>query len=209
MFLEKLYKIIITELKTNLLPRIILSFFIILFAKVLYGFNNLNEVESLLPLERFIPLIGLTWLMPILEPELDYNVYQVVKTREVSLVFVYVIRLIIALVIYSLFIMGTLYFMDRNNCMINYKTYFLQTLSSGIYLGSIGFMFIAITQNEIYAILISISYYLVNWFVNYKKLGYFYIFRLSKNLSPLNEFKLVLSAMFIIIGLIRYSRRKS
>lgn len=209
MFLERLNKITITELKTNLLPRIILSFFIILFAKVLYGFNNLNEIESLLPLERFIPLIGLTLLMPILEPELDYNVYQVVKTREVSLVFVYVIRLIIALVIYFLFIMGTLHFMDRNNCMINYKTYFLQTLSSGIYLGSIGFMFIAITQNEIYAILISISYYLVNWFVNYKKLGYFYIFRLSKNLSPLNEFKLLLSAMFIIIGLIRYSRRKS
>lgn len=209
MVLEKLDKIIVTELKINLLPRIILSFFIILCAKVLYGFTNLNEIESLLLMERFIPLIGLTLLMPILEPELDYDVYQVVRTREIPLVFVYTIRLIIALVIYSLFIMGILYFMDRNNCVINYKTYFLQTLSIGLFLGSIGFILIGVTKNKIYALLGSLSYYLINWFVSYKRLGHFYLFRLSRGLTPLNGFKLVLAAIFIIIGLIRYIERKT
>lgn len=207
MFLEKLNRITITELKTNLLPRVVLSFFIILFAKILYGFNNLNELESLLPLERFIPLIGLSLIMPTLDPELDSNVHQVVKIRETSLVFVYTIRLIIALVIYSLFIIGTLYYMDRNNCVIHYNSYFFQTFSIGVFLGSIGFMLIGITQNKIYALLGSLSYYLINWFVNYNKLGYFYLFRLSRGLTPLNEFKLVLAVIFIIIGLIRYIRR--
>lgn len=207
MVLEKLDKIVRIELKTNLLPRIILSFFIMLFTKILYGFSNLNEIESLLPLERFMPLIGLTLIMPILEPELDYGVYQVVKTREVSLAFVYIVRLVIALVIYSLFIMGTLYLMDRNGCLINYKTYFLQTISIGLFLGSIGFILIGVTQNKIYALLGSLSYYLINWFVSYKKLGYFYLFRLSRGLDSLNWLKFLLAAIFIIIGIIRYIRR--
>lgn len=207
MVLEKLDKIVRTELKTNLLPQILLSFFIMLFTKILYGFSNLNEIESLLPLERFIPLIGLTLIMPILEPELDYNVYQVIKTRETSLVFVYLVRLIIALVIYSLFIVGTLYFMDRKGSMINYNLYFLQTLSIGLFLGSIGFILIGVTQNKIYALLGSLSYYFINWFVSYKKLGCFYLFRLSRGLAPLNWMKLVLAAIFIIVGLIKYIRR--
>lgn len=209
MDLEKLDKIVMTEFKTNLLPRIILSFFIILFAKILYGFNNLNEIESLLPLERFIPLIGLTLIMPILDPELDYNVYQVIKTRETSLIFVYIIRLIMALVIYSLFIVGTLYSMDRNGSMINYNSYFFQTLSIGLFLGSIGFMLIGVTQNKVYALLGSLSYYLINWFVSYNKLGYLYLFRLSRGLDPLNWLKFLLAAIFIIIGTIRYIRRTS
>ena len=209
MDLEKLDKIVMTEFKTNLLPRIILSLFIILFAKILYGFSNLNEIESLLPLERFIPLIGLTLIMPILEPELDYNVYQVMKTRETSLVFIYIVRLIIALVIYSLFIVGTLYSMDRKGSMINYNSYFLQTLSIGLFLGSIGFILIGVTQNKIYALLGSLSYYFINWFMGYKKLGYFYLFRLSRGLGPLNWLKFLLAAIFIMIGMTRYIRRTS
>lgn len=209
MSLEKLNKIAITELKTNLLPRLFLSFFIILFAKIMYGFTNLNEIESLLPLERFIPLIGLTFIMPILEPELDYSIYQVVRIRETSLIFVYIIRLVISLAIYSLFIIGTLYYMDKNGCVINYIPYFSQTLSIGVILGSLGFMLVGISQNKIYSMLGSLSYYMINWFMSYKKLGQFYLFRLSRGLAPLNEFKFILGAIFLAIGLIKYIRRNS
>lgn len=208
MVLEKLSKITITELKTNLLPRVLLSFFIILCAKIFYGFSNLNQVDSLLPLERFISLIGLTLIMPILEPELDSNIYQVVKTRQTPLILVYTIRLLIAVVIFSLFIIGTLYYMDSNGSDINYNSYFSQTLSIGLLLGSISFLLVGISKNKVYGLLGSLSYYLVNWFVSYKKLGMFYIFRLSRGLDALNEFKLLLSIIFIIVGLIVYLRRK-
>lgn len=208
MFLEKLNRVTVVELKTNLLPRIFLSFFIILSAKTFYGFSNLNQIDSLLPLERFIPLIGLTFIMPILEPELDANIYQVVKTRQTPLIFVYIIRLIIAVVIYSLFIIGTLYYMDINGSEVNYTSYFFQTLSIGLFLGGVSFLLVGISQNKIYALMGSLSYYLVNWFVDYEKLGLFYLFRLSRRLPPLNEFKLFLSLIFIMIGLILYLRRK-
>lgn len=209
MLLEKLNKIVSTEIKINILPRMIVSVFIILLVKTFFGFSNLNDIESLLPLERFIPLIGLIFIMPILEPELDYNIYQVIKTKQTSLILVYIIKLVIALIIYSIFIIGTLYYMENNNSIISYRDYFIQTLSIGVFLGSIGFMFIAITQNQIYGMLVSLSYYLANWFVSYERLGICYLFRLSRELAPLIEFKLFLSLIFIIIGLIIYIRRKS
>ena len=208
MFLEKLSKVTAAELKTNLLPRILLSFFIILSAKTFYGFSNLNQIDSLLPLERFVPLMGLTLLMPILEPELDPNIYQVVKTRQTPLIFVYIIRLVMAVVIYSLFIMGILYYMDISGSEINYTSYFFQTLSIGVFLGGVSFAVVGISQSKIYALLGSLLYYLINWFVDYKKLGLFYLFRLSKGLPDLIEFNLFLSFMFIMIGLIVYLRRK-
>lgn len=207
-FLEKLNKITITQIKRNISSGICLSFFILLFTNIIYGFSNLNEIESLFPLERFIPLIGLTLIMPILEPELDFGIYQVVRVRETSLVFIYLIRLMIALILYSLFIIGILFYMNKNGCTINYNTYFYETLSIGVFLGSIGFILIGITQNKVYALLGSLSYYLLNWFVNYKKLGSIYLFRLSRGLAPLNEFKCLLAFLFIIIGLISCCRRK-
>lgn len=207
MDLEKLNKIIITEFKTNFLKGGFLSLFIILFTNIMYGFSNLNEIESLLPLERFIPLIGLIFIIPVLEGELDSNIYQVVKVRETSLILIYIIRLIIAIVLYSLLIVGILYYMIKNNCVINFIPYFLEVLSIGVFLGSIGLMIIGITQNKIYTLLGSLSYYLINWFVNYKKLGWFYLFRLSRGLPPFNEFKYLLSFILITVGLIGFNRR--
>ena len=126
MSLEKINRITITELKTNLWFRFFLCFFIIIFTKIIYGFSNLNEIESLFPLERFIPLIGIALITPILDPELDYSIYQVVKVKETSLIFTYIIRLVISLILYSLFIIWTLYYMDRNGCNIVYNPYFWQ-----------------------------------------------------------------------------------
>ena len=208
MFLEKLSKIIKVELKINLLSQILLSFFIILCAETFYGFSNLSGIDSLVPLERFIPLIGLVLIIPILEPELDYEIYQVVKTKQTPLILIYIIRLIIALIIYSLFIAGILYYMDMSGSKIEYISYFSQTLSIGLLLGGIGFILLGVSQNKIYSLLGSLSYYLVNWIVSYKKLGLFYLFRLSVKLPPLNEFKLLLSIIFVAIGLRFYLRRK-
>lgn len=207
MSLKRLNKIIITEFKTNFLKRVSLSLLIILLTNILYGFSNLNEIESLLPLERFIPLIGLIFIMPILDGELDSNIYQVVKVRETSLILIYIIRFIIAVVLYSLLIVGVLYYMTKNNCTINFTPYFLETLSIGVFLGSIGLMIIGITQNKVYTLLGSLSYYLLNWFVNYKKLGWLYLFRLSRGLPPLNEFKYLFSFVLITVGLIGFNKR--
>lgn len=209
MFLEKLGKITSTELKINLLPQILISFFIIICAKTFYGFSNLSEIDSLLPLERFVPLIGLVLITLALEPEVDFNIYQVVKTRQTPLLLVYMVRLLTRIFIFSLFIISVLYYMNISGSKINYIPYFLQTLSIGMILGSIGFLIFSISQNKIYALLGTLSYYLANWFMNYEKMNIFYLFRLSKNLGPLNNLKLIIAFLFILIGLIVYLKRKS
>ncbi len=167
------------NLKHNCLPHLAASSLFLIIAPFIFSIKNLDAIHSAFILERFISLIGIVLFTPVFLPEQGKEISETIFTKYISSTTIYFIRIIIAMVFYSIFIFLFIYIMINKNCSIDLIKYSFGTFSSGLFIGSIGILSYALFNNVTIAYMIPFLYYMINMFTKDKYVKMFYLFSME------------------------------
>lgn len=167
---------------------------------VLFGTTNLDRLAAAAPLEMFVSTIGIILLVPIFQPEQNSEIEDIVTSQYVDCVYVYMIRVtysVIGLVLLILLFSG---YMLICGCDISVALIF-GTLADAMFLGSIGLLVAAVTNNLPVSLMASILYYGLNLFAR-SKVGAFNLFSMVNGDYSSNIWLFAVSIVLIIAAVI-------
>ena len=195
-------KIASVQIKLSLIISFLAAFILFLSAPLVFGIKNLDTLASSFVLERFISLVGILLFTPIFFAETDVNIKEVVDAKTTSQIVIYLIRILLAFVVMTVLITGFTGLMQYNDCVFPNAKFILGTMATALFIGGLGFMTAAITNNVIIGYMVSFSYFAVNMFLPASKLGNFYLFSLSINSLEEKYWIFATAILFFIAGIV-------
>lgn len=176
---EKIRSIAVSNLRHNFLPHFILSVLLLLLTPFVFGTANVDAKTAAVPLEMFVSLIGIILLTPVFLPEQSGSIRDVVESKATASVFVYSIRIGIALLSMLALIAAFVLYMKGNGCTVSPVSAVFGTFSSSIFLGALGLFIYGISDTLIVGYMAPMVYYMLNLFGGKKYFGKLYLFSMS------------------------------
>lgn len=167
---------------------------------VLFGTTNLDRLAAAVPLEMFISTMGIILLVPIFQPEQNSEIEDIVTSQYVDCIYVYVIRVAYSIIGLALLILLFSGYMLICGCDISVALIF-GTLADAMFLGSIGLLVAAITNNLPVSLMASILYYGLNLFAR-SKVGVFNLFSMVSGDYSSNIWLFAVSIVLITAAVI-------
>lgn len=164
------------NLKHNSVLSVSVSIAMLIITPIIFGTANLDKAAASVPLEMFICLVGIVMLTPIFQPEQNNEIAELVFSKYISTNIVYFIRTFCAVALLILFICIFGIYMKMHSCEV-YLGLIIGTIANAIFLGSLGMITSALTENTIIAYMIPLVYYVINYGSG-SRLGNFYLFSL-------------------------------
>lgn len=172
--MEKIKAIAVFYIRHHAALSILVSVIILIITPILFGTTQLDAAESAVPLEMFISLIGIVLFTPVFQPEQDDAVRDLVSSKYISTRLVYFIRTVCAAILIILFTGLFVVYLQMQQCDVTVWLY-LGTVANAVFLGALGMMTAALTNNTVIGYMIPLVYYALNYGVG-DKLGYYYLF---------------------------------
>jgi len=172
--MEKIKSIAVFYIRHHAALSILVSVTILIITPILFGTMQLNATESAVPLELFISLIGIVLFTPVFQPEQEDAIRDLVSSKYISTRLVYFIRTVCAVILTTLFAAVFTVYMQIQQCDVTVWLY-LGTVANVVFLGALGMMTAALTNNTVIAYMIPLVYYALNYGAG-DKLGNYYLF---------------------------------
>lgn len=179
MFINDAWNILKTNFHLAIQNSLLLAIAYLLLIPVFRGIANLNSIYSAECLEQSVTLIGILLIVPLLAPEQNAAIREVLFTKPISqwkILFTRVILSLITLIILTCTFAGI---MIWNGCTFPYWNYVAGTIISELALGNIGFFTAVITHSTLTGYFISIGYFLLNFLGNISSQSIFYLFSMG------------------------------
>ncbi|GAB6087591.1 hypothetical protein [Alkaliphilus crotonatoxidans] len=196
----QLWQITKINVRHNFLPYFLLSILLLMLTPILFGVSNLDTQASAVPLEIFVSLLGIILLTPIFHPEEDDQIEQVVASKYVGLVYVYIIRIVYSLIILILLIGLFILYMGLQNCNITPQL-FGGTIVTAMLLGSLGMLAASVSKNIAVSYMVPVVYYLLN-LTGGRNLGSFYLFSMMTQEYRAKLFLFIWSTVIMAMSLL-------
>ena len=165
------------DLKHNVLRPFFLSVILLALVPLLAGTANLDQNSSAVPLEMFVALLGIVMLTPVFQPEQDRDISDLIFSKFMDPVRIWLARILCSLVILAVLISLFSGYMALRGCDITMRLV-SGTLADAIFLGSLGMAASALCNNTVTGYMIPLVYYAVNYGAG-NKLGNFYLFSMT------------------------------
>lgn len=172
--MEKIKSITIFNIRHHAMLSILVVVIILLITPILFGTSQLDLTESAILLEMFVSLIGIVLITPVFQPEHDDAIRELVSSKYVSTNLVYFIRMTYAAILIIVFTGVFAVYLRMRQCDITFLLY-LGTVANAVFLGALGMMTAALTNNTVIAYMIPLVYYALNYGAG-DKLGNYYLF---------------------------------
>ncbi|MDE7184167.1 MAG: hypothetical protein K2O40_06775, partial [Lachnospiraceae bacterium] len=175
--MEKISSIAIYNLKHQSILPILVAAAVLLITPVLFGVSRLDSTEAAVPLELFVSLIGIVLLTPVFEPEQDEAIHDVAASKYVRTNWIYCIRTVCSVLFILVFIGAFAAYLWLRQCDVTIWLY-LGTIANAVFLGALGMMTAALTNNTVIAYMIPLVYYALNYGAG-TKLGNYFLFSMQ------------------------------
>ncbi len=195
-------KITKINLKHNFLMHFIAAVIIALLTAVVFSISQLDKNMSAQPIEMMLSFIGIILITPLLLPEQNENIYDVVTSKRTSYIFVCIIRLIYSVMSIMLIIGIFITIMYLGGCDVT-MLHFFGGIITALFLGSLGLAAYGFSRNISVAYMAPVLYYIANM-AGKDKLGNFFIFSMTKGSFSEKYYLLALSFLFIIVTMLFY-----
>lgn len=143
--------------KLTLFPAIIILFII----PLIYGTSNLDSAKSADCLERMAALIGVPMFVPLLKPEQNCGIAEMIHLRPFPYRMITMLRMGISLICTFIFILIFEGYMVTCGCSFPIYTYALRTLVQGMSLGFLGLLTSTVTKSTVAGYLVSFCWYFI------------------------------------------------
>ena len=195
-------KILCNEIKHHTLLNVLPCFTVFVLIYILFGIEGLKKDTVLIITERFLPLMAIILLTPCFEYELDRGINQVIRSKTTYIGQTYFIRMILRITLYLLLTLIFMQVLKTQRAYMEFSLYALESISIGLFLGSLGFLVSSFSSSLIGGYLAALVYYLVQWIPGWNILGNFYLFRIGKSLEPMIELNIGVALLFLVLGLL-------
>ncbi|WP_425446491.1 hypothetical protein [Dethiothermospora halolimnae] len=186
---------------------ILAAFIIILLTPALFSLKRLSYGEISRIGEMYLPILGVILLTYIGRIEEENNVEQLIYIREVSNLFIFVIRLVLIMTLIFMMILGIILIARLQGGIFSIWKVTFGIFISSVYFGMIGLTVANITEKLSAGYLVSFSYFAFEFFTLGKYTKEFFVLSLIKgNFS--NKYNiLILILMFLILNFVMINRK--
>ena len=160
--MQKNIKLAWVFLRYHYFPHMVLVFAFCCCSVFFASFRNLDAEKCAKILEMYVSIIGILLLTPLFIPEQDREIWSVVKSKKVPMWRLYCIRLSMACIMIVLIILAYFAVFQESNSSFEFGKMFMGSMSETIFLGSIGFMVSAVTNQVVLGYMASVMYYAIN-----------------------------------------------
>lgn len=206
MFINDVWNILKTNFHLAIQNNLLFAITYLFLIPVFRGIANLNSIHSAECLEQSVTLIGILLIVPLLAPEQNAAIREVLFTKPMSqwkILFTRVILSLITLIILTCTFAGI---MIWNGCTFPYWNYVAGTIISELALGNIGFFTAVITHSTVTGYFISIGYFLLNFLGNISSQSIFYLFSMGTENYITKLWLIGISILFLSVTFI-HSRK--
>lgn len=205
----ELYQLVKYHLKYTFVPHFLLALLLLLITPLIFGVEHLDAISSAIPLELFVSLTGIVLVTPIMAPELRSKTRDLLSVRRVSLLTLWLLRLLCALVVLLALIALFTGAMGLGHCQVSFR-HIWGCFISAFFLGALGCLTLSATENIAAAYMIPLLVYCMNM-AGGKKLGSFYLFSLTMGEWGSKNWMLLLALGFCAaaLGVQWWRRHKS
>lgn len=154
--MEKIKSIAIFHMKHHAALSIFVSVIILIITPILFGTAQLDLTESAVVLEMFVSLIGIVLFTPVFQPEQDDAIRDLVSSKYISTSLVYFIRTVCAAILIILLTGLFVGYLQIQQCDVTVWLY-LGTVANAVFLGALGMMTAALTNNTVIAYMIVVA----------------------------------------------------
>lgn len=176
---ERYGRIALVNLRHNLLPYLAAAVAFCLAAPLFMGTRNLDGVQSAKVIEMYLSFLGMILLMPVFAPDMNREIFDVVRSKKESMAVVSLIR--IAQSVFFLLLAGALFlfYLKAGNCDFSMAEGMYAFLADTCFLGGLGLAVFAVSDNVAFAYMIPVVYYIANIGGAKKYLGKLYLFSMQ------------------------------
>ena len=155
---------------------IILAIIYVLLIPVIRGISNLNNIQSAQCLSQSVSLIGIILIVPIVRPEIEIAVKEIIYTKSWSYLKSVLIRIACSFVLVTFFIITFTYAMRLRNCTFPFWSFTGITILYAVFMGVVGLVVSVFSQNTIIGYLFALGYWTFCQLQIIQEGGRFYLF---------------------------------
>lgn len=196
----QVWQIAKVNLRHNFTPLCFLSFIVMLLTPVLFGITNLDSKAAAVPLEMLVSIIGTILLVPIFQPEQDDEIKDTVSSKYIDCTYVYVIRATYSIIGIIILVSIFALLMFLCGCEITISL-IIGTIADAMFLGAIGLLTSAVTNNLPVSFMVSLLYYVINITMK-SKLGVLNLFAMMSGDYRPNLWLLATSIIFVVASIL-------
>lgn len=202
-------RIAYTYLRFQFLPYVICAVLFVCLLPLLVGTRNLEYGQSAQIVERIFSLVGILLLIPIFAPDRDGGTFAVIRSRKTNYLTILLSRLLVELVLIGLLLLGVLAMLQVGASQFDFGRFFFAGMATVIFVGGLGVLVYAVTDQIVVAFMIPILYYVACFGGGVKYFGQFYLFTLAAQNWSSKWWLLGAGVCFIIVGLLWKAYRKA
>lgn len=187
-------------------PHLAIVLIFCLVSPAVIGYSNLDTAQTARVMEMYFSITGMLLFAPLLMPEQDLRIRALIRSKELPLWQLLMVRLATAALVAAVMILVILSIISSSGGTIAYGRLFAGSFAEIIFLGSISFLAGSLTNQFILGYMAGFMYYAVNLGAS-KYLGHFALFQMIRGTYDFIPWMLVLSAAFFIVGTICNEQR--
>ena len=172
-----IFEIAMMNLRHNALMSVAVAGVLCLLTPLFIGTAHLDVLSSAMPLEMFVSLVGMILLTPVFQPEQNREIRDLISSKPFSIIKVYWVRIVYAILLSVLFVGLFAVYMKGQNSEITLALV-LGTIADAVFLGAIGMLASSMTDHTIMGYMAGLCYYALNIGMG-AKLGCFYLFSMT------------------------------
>ena len=180
--MEKFVSLEISFVKKHYFKHILLALLFAILSGAVVSFKNLNELQSARVMEMYVSFLGIILFTPLFMPEQDREIWRLEQSKKLSVVNLYILRILTAVIFLLATVSIFIIIMRQNNCEFPVFKLWISSACEMLFLGSIGFFVSAVTNQVVLGYMAAIMYYMINFGATeyLKKLALFQVMRIGK-----------------------------
>lgn len=200
--MERYQKILIVNIKHNLLPHIIISIFMVILTPMIMGVSYLNEQQVARILEMYLALIGVILLIPTFIPDMNENIKDLIHSKRETMPLLHIIRALEGITIIALISFSFLWMLSNNDCVFSWGRMIYTVISNAVFLGGMGMFLFSVSDQIVFAYMIPLIYYVVNYGSFGKKLHQLYLFSMQGDDIIPKHYLFICGVLFMVFSIV-------
>ena len=188
-------------------PHLAIVLIFCLISPAVIGYSNLDTSQTARVMEMYYSITGMLLFAPLLIPEQDCSIRSLIRSKELPIWQLHLVRLATAVLVAVVMILVILSIIKSSGGVIAYGSLFAGSFAEILFLGSISFLAGSLTNQFILGYMAGFMYYAVNLGAS-RYLGHFALFQMIRGSYDFIPWMLILSAVFFIIGTV-YNEQRS
>ncbi len=176
---------------------------------LIFSIGNLDQAGSALVLEQFVSLAGVMLITPLFLPEQDKEIRELIESKYTDSTGIYLLRILLAaltLLVYICVFAGTMLALDSE---FEGLAYIAGTFATAFFMGSLGLLAYAVSNQVTIGYLIPLGWYLFNLFTGSKYVQKLDLFSLAKGSFEEKYGLLAVGFCFVVAALLVKKMQRS